>query len=157
MNTGTMTLAIDVNAILSRYIVIHNQMTKFSVRRLLPIPGLFKAIPYCTHEHDLAALRGDLAVVCDRISEHQSRLPEAAPTEGEFIEVLDQYATALIDTVSQLHNISSELCLKSRSEAHYPYRRYRADIDSYQESVKHYVRIGQRLNILHRRMVASPS
>lgn len=157
MNTHSNMLAINVNEILSRYIVIHDQIVKFPVRRLLPIPGLFKAIPYCTHEQDLAALLGEVAAVDDRISEHHIGLPEAAQTEREFIEVLAQYATALSDTISQLHNISAELCLKSRGEGHYPYRRYRANLDSYEESVEHYLRIGQRLNVLHRRMVENPS
>ena len=49
-------LAANVNDILSRYILIHDQIIKFSIRKLIPIPGLFKAIPFCTHENDLDAL-----------------------------------------------------------------------------------------------------
>lgn len=157
MNMGSIVLAVNVNDILSRYIVIHNQIMKFSVRRILPIPGLFKAIPYCTHEHSLATLLGDLAAVDGRISELLTGLPESAQAEGEFVGVLAQYATALTDTISQLHDISAELCSKSRGKGHYPYRRYRRDMDSYQESVEHYLRIGQQLNTLHRRMAKDPS
>ena len=153
MSTGSLMLAMSVGEILSRYIRIHDQITKFSIGRILPIPELFEAIPYCTHEDDLTALLGDLAATRDRISDHFLSLQGVAPAEErEFIEVLDQYAAALNDTVYRLHDISSELCLKSRAEGHYPYRRYRADLASYRESVDRYRRIGQRLNILSRRV-----
>ena len=56
--------------------------------------------------------------------------------------MLDEYSAALNDTIYQLHGISSELCLKSRGEEDYPYRRYRADLDSYKESVERYRQIG---------------
>ena len=52
MNASVITLAANVNDILSRYILIHDQIIKFSIRKLIPIPGLFKAIPFCTHEND---------------------------------------------------------------------------------------------------------
>ena len=61
MNASVITLAANVNDILSRYILIHDQIIKFSIRKLIPIPGLFKAIPFCTHENDLDALLGELA------------------------------------------------------------------------------------------------
>ena len=52
MNASVIMLAANVNDILSRYILIHDQIIKFSIRKLIPIPGLFKAIPFCTHEND---------------------------------------------------------------------------------------------------------
>ena len=60
MNASVIMLAANVNDILSRYILIHDQIIKFSIRKLIPIPGLFKAIPFCTHENDLDALLGFL-------------------------------------------------------------------------------------------------
>lgn len=153
MSTGSFMLATNVNEVLSRYIRIHDQITKFSIRRLLPIPGLFEVIPYCTHEDNLAALLGDLAAIRDRISDHLLSLRGVAPAvEGEFIEALDEYAAALNDTIYRLHDIASELCLKSRGEGDYSPQRYRADMESYRESTDRYSRIGQRLNVLHRRM-----
>ena len=59
MNTSSIMLATNVNEILSRYIVIHDHIMKFSVRKILPVPGLFKSIPYCTYEGDLATLLVD--------------------------------------------------------------------------------------------------
>ena len=153
MNASVLMLAVDVNNVLSRYILIHDQIIKFSIRKLIPIPGLFKAISFCTHENDLDALRGELAVIRDSISNHLGGLQGVAQTEAGFIEVLDEYAAALNDTIHRLHGISSELCLKSRSEGDYPYRRYRTDLDLYNESVERYMQIGQRLNILHRNMI----
>ena len=39
MNASVITLAANVNDILSRHILIHDQMIKFSIRKLIPIPG----------------------------------------------------------------------------------------------------------------------
>ena len=152
MNPSSLMLAANVNDILSRYILIHDRIFKFSIRKLLPIPGLFKATSFCTHENDLDALLGELAAARDSISDHLIGLREVATTEGEFIGMLDEYAAALNDTMYQLHGISSELCLKSRGEGDYPHRRYQADVDSYEKSVVRYRQIGDRLNVLHRRM-----
>ena len=152
MNASVITLAANVNDILSRYILIHDQIIKFSIRKLIPIPGLFKAIPFCTHENDLDALLGELAANRDSISDHLIGLRGVATAEGEFTECLTNYSAALNDTIYQLHGISSELCLKSRGEGDYPYRRYRADLDSYKESVDRYRQIGDRLNVLYRTM-----
>ena len=152
MNASVITLAANVNDILSRYILIHDQIIKFSIRKLIPIPGLFKAIPFCTHENDLDALLGELAAARDSISDHLIGLRGVATAEGEFTEYLTNYSAALNNTIYQLHGISSELCLKSRGEGDYPYRRYRADLDSYKESVERYRQIGDRLNVLYRTM-----
>ena len=67
----------------------------------------------------------------DSISDHLIGLRGVPTVEGEFIGMLDEYSAALNDTIYQLHGISSELCLKSRGEGDYPYRRYRADLDSF--------------------------
>ena len=144
-------LAANVNDILSRYILIHDQIIKFSIRKLIPIPGLFKAVSFCTHENDLDALLGELAAARDSMSDHLIGLRGVATAEGEFIGMLDEYSVALNDTIYQLHGISSELCLKSRGEGDYPYRCYRADLDSYEESVERYRQIGGRLNVLNRK------
>ena len=36
----------QVYSILNRYIVIHDAIFKFSLRKAIPIPGVFKAIDY---------------------------------------------------------------------------------------------------------------
>ena len=152
MNPSSLMLVANVNDILSRYILIHDQIFKFSIRKLLPIPGLFKATSFCKHENDLDALLGELVTARDSISDHLIGLREVSTTEGEFIGMLEEYAAALTDTIYQLHGISSELCLKRRGEGDYPHRRYQAEVDSYEKSLDRYRQVGDRLNILHRRM-----
>ena len=66
MNTSSIMLATNVNEILSRYIVIHDHIIKFSIWKILPIPGLFKSIPYCTYVDELATLLVDLSAVDGR-------------------------------------------------------------------------------------------
>lgn len=71
-------LAYQVNDILSRYVVIHDAIFKSSIRKILPIPGLFKAIDYGSHYHELDDLHSDLADILVAIADlgtvHSDRL-----------------------------------------------------------------------------------
>ena len=145
-------LAVDVNDILGRYISLHNEIFKFSLRKIIPIPGIFNATKHCSHEIDLNTLLGELAKIRDSISDNLVSLEGLTSTGGEFIRTLDEYSDALNDTIYGLYCITSELCLKSRGEVDYPYRRYKADVALYNNSVERYKQIGEQLNILHRIM-----
>ena len=49
------------NAILDEYVAIHDAIFKFSWRKALPIPGLFKATDFGAHVRDLDRLASKLA------------------------------------------------------------------------------------------------
>jgi hypothetical protein len=59
----------QVNSILDRYIVIHDAIFKFSLRKAIPIPGVFKPIDYWQHLRVLDALVSEL----QEIVEHNHR------------------------------------------------------------------------------------
>ena len=44
---------IRANAILREYVAIHDAIFKFSWRKAIPIPGLFKATDFVAHFRDL--------------------------------------------------------------------------------------------------------
>ena len=47
---------IRANAILREYVAIHDAIFKFSWRKTLPIPGIFKATDFGAHFRDLGRL-----------------------------------------------------------------------------------------------------
>lgn len=47
----------DVRDILTQYTKIHNDIFKSSLRRIIPIPGVFKAIDFGKHYGSLSELR----------------------------------------------------------------------------------------------------
>ena len=58
--TEPIALAVQVNEILSKYIFIHDDIFKLSIRKLIPIPGIFKKIDFKTHYKNLGKLSKEL-------------------------------------------------------------------------------------------------
>ena len=48
-NQQLVEISLTVNNLLLQYIKIHNNIFKFSLRRIIPIPFIFKAIDFETH------------------------------------------------------------------------------------------------------------
>lgn len=139
-------LAHQINDTLNAYVTVHDAIFAFSLRKLLPIPGLFEPIDYCTHEQTLRSL----SVRLDHITDLDLR--DARPTsetERAFLAALVSYALALQDTINKLANISANLYRTSRGEFGYHYPSYRADVREYDTSVKKYSTLGGQLNALY--------
>lgn len=139
-------LAHQVNGVLGDYVKVHDAIFTFSIRKLLPIPGLFEGIDYCGHEVTLRELSQRLQVT---ISQDLSRTTPRSAAERAFVNGLTEYATALLDTIERLQHISEPLCRKSHGDSGYSYNTYDADVKAYDASVQRYVALGQRLNALY--------
>jgi hypothetical protein len=65
----------SANHVLSKYIEVHNDIFGSSlwrtIRRTLPIPGFFQAIPYAAHAATLAQLRFELGSMLNIKGGHQ--------------------------------------------------------------------------------------
>jgi len=140
-------LAYQVNDILSRYIVVHDAIFKFSIRKLLPISGLFKAIDYGSHHHELDDLHSDLADILVAIAEVQTSQPASSSREA-FLVTLAEYADALSDPIAKLRDMCSHLYRKSQGATDYSWGAYRRDVKAYEASVQHYMASGEHLNSL---------
>lgn len=140
-------LAFQVDEILSNYIFIHDDILKFSIRKLIPIPGIFKRIDYGSHKDMLATLQNELAKIKNRISVI-SASSNLTQSESIFIEALDNYVIAIVDTISRLRLISEGLYRKSEGTHDYSINQYNPDMKSYNESVEHYMSLGNQLNSL---------
>ena len=62
---------IRANAILREYVAIHDAIFKFSWRKTLPIPGIFKATDFGAHFRDLGRLASELAALSSALKESQ--------------------------------------------------------------------------------------
>ena len=82
---------IRVNAILHEYTAIHDAIFKFSWRKALPIPGLFKPTDFGAHLKDLSRLASKLTI-----------LSSALKADSESLEGSHQYAAALLEAVQAL-------------------------------------------------------
>ena len=85
---------IRANAILCEYVTIHDAIFKFSWRKAIPIPGLFKATDFGAHFRNLSRLASELAAIS-----------LALKAETESLESSHQYTAALFEAVQALREI----------------------------------------------------
>jgi hypothetical protein len=125
-----------VRAILGKYIAIHDAIFKFSWRKALPIPGLFKAIDYGAHFRDLGRLASKLAAISS-----------ALKAESGSLEVLHQYTAALLEAVQALREICGRFYEKSQGDvSKYPMAEYNANLKTYEGLMNKCQALGVALN-----------
>lgn len=137
--------------ILDRYIVIHNEVFRTSIRNVIPIPGLFKPIDYGSYDEELFTLQDELQKVGSVISEF-SVSSAARSSEREFLSVLTGYVRALERAVTQLWAICSRLDGKSRGDRKYGWGEFRRDKEIYDLAVSVYRSVGEKLNAAYRNL-----
>jgi hypothetical protein len=127
---------IRTNAILNEYAAIHDAIFKFSWRKTLPIPGLFKATDFGAHFKDLDRLASKLAGICS-----------ALKIEPGVLEGSHHYMDALLETIQALR----EICRRFYEQSHgdfskYPMAEYNADLKTYEVLVNKCQELGVALN-----------
>ncbi len=126
---------IRANAILGKYVAIHDAIFEFSWRKTLPIPGLFKAIDYGTHSKDLGRLASKLAAISS-----------ALKAESRSLEAY-QYTAALLEAVQALRQICRRYHEKSQGNASkYPMAEYNANLKTYEGLMNKCQALGVALN-----------
>jgi hypothetical protein len=126
----------QVQAILDRYIVIHDKIFKFSLRKAIPIPGIFKPIDFGQHFRDLDSLASELEQVAICTSDR-----------AEVPEVFQQYVNALLRTIQFLRDMCNRLYDKSEGDLQsYKMNQYKADVSEYEGLVEKYCLLGSELN-----------
>jgi hypothetical protein len=128
---------IRVNAILREYTLIHDAIFKFSWRKTLPIPGIFRATDFGTHSKNLDRLASKLAAISAKLH------LQSAPLEQGSL----QYATALLKAVQALREICKRLHEKSQGHiSGYPMAEYNADLKNYEGLMNTCQELGIALN-----------
>jgi hypothetical protein len=137
-------LALEANQVLNSYVAVHDQIYGFSLRKVVPLPGLFRPIGFESARASLRAgktrlelIRGVLATI---------------GTDSEFARLLDEYAAALIEAISSLAGICERLSSVASKKGAYPDREYKEDSQRYLDLVSHYRALGTRLNAAYARL-----
>lgn len=137
--------AFRVNTLLSRYVDIENRIFRFSLRRILPIPGLFKSVDYGMYLQELRRIQTELESV-ERQFVDWVPTKEQGICESQLSDVLMDYIALLRSTVEHLSSISNQLLLKTQGDHAYDYWHYRNDLKEYKRCVESYVSKGDELN-----------
>lgn len=124
--------SLDVHDVLTQYIEIHNDIFKSSLRRIIPIPGVFQAIDYGKHYGSLSELADELKYIVSDVDDR-----------NEFARALIEYAQVLLQTIVLLRDMCGNLYKKSEDEvSSYSKKQYQADVDAYNSSVERYQFLG---------------
>lgn len=132
-------VTLEIGNLLDRYIDIHNRTFKVSLRHLIPIPGIFKAIDFQQHFESLSFIKMDIEGVLQSIA----RSPWASTA---FAQTVLEYGTALRDTVIQLREMCGKLFQKADGTLTYSKAEYNRDFAEYKRRIENYRVLGQRLN-----------
>lgn len=127
---------IRVNAILCEYVTIHDTIFKFSWRKALPIPGLFKATDFGAHFRDLGRLASELAATSS-----------ALKVESGSLEGSHQYTAALLKAAQALQEICGQFYEKSQGDlGKYPMAEHNANLKTYEGLMNKCQGLGVALN-----------
>ncbi|MDZ4731987.1 MAG: hypothetical protein SGJ16_00170 [Nitrospirota bacterium] len=127
---------IHTNTILREYVAIHDAIFKFSWRKALPIPGLFKATDFGVHFRDL-----------DRLAAKLAATSSALKTESGSLEGSLQYTAALLETIQALREICRRFYEKSQGDlSKYPMAEYNANLKAYESLMNKCQELGVALN-----------
>ena len=81
-----LSVAVVANGLLAEYVRIHDDIFARSfwrsIRRIIPIPGIFEAIPYATHANSLAVLRNELRLLRGEAAALEA--PDSRPSMVRF-------------------------------------------------------------------------
>ena len=126
----------QVHAILERYVAIHDKIFRFSLRKAIPIPGLFKPIDYGQHFKELDSLVSAL-----------EQLAISTSNRAGVPIVFHQYVTALLRTMQFLRDMSRRLYDKTQGDLQsYTMGQYKSDVTAYERLVEEYGELGSTLN-----------
>jgi len=152
-------LSQTVSRVLDAYIEVHDHIFGLplhrAIRRMIPIPGIFERIPYAEHRDTLARLWGELS---DARKEVQVLLSctLVEGTSARFLESLQQYCGALLDTIYRLQQICHEMAVKAEGGSGLTWDEYRRSLDQYERSRQEYVHLGAELNVIFRTLQHEP-
>jgi len=128
--------ALAIHEILKQYIVVQDRIFRFSLRKIIPIPGIFKAIDYGKHHKELDSLRERLENLLERLQE-----------SDDFTSLVRQYGEAVLETILVLRKMCEQLFRKSQGDlGSYSKKQYNQDLATYEACVNRYRALGLRLN-----------
>lgn len=138
--------ALKINNLLSKYIIIHDEVFKFSWRKIIPLPFIFKTMNFLDLHEKANEIMNNLKQCNDAVNRI---LSEASDQESRFAYFLSEYCLSLINTVSRLKGMLYQLYLKSENSGDYNLLKHNSLSAEYKKAVREYQNMGARLNKLH--------
>ena len=136
------THANQVGRILHDYVAIHDDIfgggLVRTLRRMVPIPGIFQAVDFDRHDRDLAVLADELRSVVGQVANDDPAT--------EHADSLARYCHALMAAVVQLQGISRKLAGRGDDPNSYDKQAYRVDLVRYEQAVATYRSMGEEIN-----------
>src|SRR3989338_583555 len=133
-------LAFRTNNILDRYVSIHYTCFKFSLRKVIPLPGIFKPIDYRRHRQALNSLHLELEEL------RQEATSLAQTSRHVFLPVHNEYTQALSSAIIKLAAMCQGMHGRSEGDNGDTAAQYQADWKAYSDAVDQYKQVGSRLN-----------
>ena len=126
-----------IHELLARYVAVDDAIFGFSWRRLLPIPGIFRQMPFDQYAAELSGIGTALEEAGNSLA-NDSSTPD----------LYARYASSLLEAVRTLHQICEKLAGESRGNiGSYRYSGYRSDVVTYRRLVNEYTSVGAELNL----------
>ena len=143
------TAAQAVNNVRAQFVAIHEEIYGTSLwrtlRRLIPLPGLFEAIPYDKHAVRLGALVHALQGV--REDTGRPRGPNLRPANQDFFAQLDAYVGALLDAMGRLRDICVAMQAKAEGSPGPTFAEYNVAVAAYEAARRDCSRLGGPLQL----------
>jgi hypothetical protein len=139
-------LVSDMEALLVLFRATHNGMYSSPWWRSLPIPGLFKPIPFGTYQKWLVDIEQKLADKDGRLRNLRQN-PHIEPNEKAYYIEIHRFAQALQNAAVLLRTIVTGLNAKTENK---PYEKatYKAHLAAYQTSLRTLVEAATRMRRL---------
>jgi hypothetical protein len=141
-------LALRINDLLTGYVAIHDNIFKFSIRRILPLPFVFQAINYGRYFVQLSLIKGSLISCREQALRMQLSYSEEND-QTNFLRAAETYLNALIEAATRLSAICAGLAGKAEQTSEYKMARYNNDLDLYRQKVETYRDLGNVMNHLY--------
>jgi hypothetical protein len=131
-------LSHGVDSMLTLYLEVHDGIFAQSWWRSIPIPGIFKRIPFDQYEIQISNVERILREI-------ESCVTEAKSNEKTYLSVLHQYTAALLKAVMALNAIVAGLGGKKDGEP-YDIATYHRDLAVYRTAESGYHALGEEMN-----------
>ena len=132
-------LSKEIQRVLNGYVFVHDEIFRFSLRKTIPIPGIFKPINYESHYKKLGFLQNRLSQIINDI-----------PENTDFFNLMKEFAQSLLNTIIWLQDICQKFSDKLNGVKKYAKSEYDKDTQTYNHLVNTYRSLGARLNKLYK-------
>ncbi|MFC1643904.1 hypothetical protein ACFL5C_01080 [Candidatus Omnitrophota bacterium] len=141
------TMSHAVMVIINDYVKVEDYVFKFSLRRVLPIPGFFEKIDYEKCYLTLGRLIEQLSFHESFLEKHMSNFEDEALRN--YAETMGDYCIALKSAITLFRAVCYKLYNKGRGSLFYRYPTYNRDLKNYKNAINNYKMSGEKLQRIY--------